>query len=76
MKTPLLSQLLHFADYGGLPLKIIWKVLTAIMIVVLGSGIYHWLPKPGTEWRAGSPQPAAECMWPLPSLPVQRARIG
>jgi uncharacterized iron-regulated membrane protein len=39
----LLSQPLHFGDYGGVPLKIIWGALDAITIVVLGSGLYLWL---------------------------------
>jgi uncharacterized iron-regulated membrane protein len=39
----LLSQPLHFGDYGGAPLKIIWGFFDAITIVVLGSGLYLWL---------------------------------
>jgi uncharacterized iron-regulated membrane protein len=39
----LVSQPLHFGDYGGMPLKIIWAVLDVITIVVLGSGVYLWL---------------------------------
>lgn len=46
MKTLFLSQPLHFGDYGGLPLKIIWTLLTLMTIAVLGSGIYLWLKKP------------------------------
>ena len=42
VKTLLLSQPLHFGDYGGLPLKIIWTVLDLVTIVVLGSGLYLW----------------------------------
>lgn len=38
-----LSQPLHFGDYGGLPLKILWAVLDGLTIVVLGSGLYLWL---------------------------------
>ena len=38
----LVSQPLHFGDYGGLPLKIIWTVLDVITIIVLGSGLYLW----------------------------------
>ncbi|MBX3479338.1 MAG: PepSY domain-containing protein [Caulobacter sp.] len=38
-----LSQPLHFGDYGGLPLKILWAVLDLITLVVLGSGVYLWL---------------------------------
>jgi len=41
-----LSQPLHFGDYGGLPLKILWAALDLITIVVLGGGLYLWLAKP------------------------------
>lgn len=41
----LLSQPLHFGDYGGLPLKIVWALLDILAIIVLGSGIYLWLKK-------------------------------
>jgi uncharacterized iron-regulated membrane protein len=43
VKTLLISQPLHFGDYGGLPLKIIWALLDLITVVVLGSGLYLWL---------------------------------
>lgn len=43
MKALQLSQPLHFGDYGGLPLKILWAALTLFTIVVLGSGLYLWL---------------------------------
>ncbi len=43
VKTLLLSQPLHFGDYGGMPLKIIWALLDVISIVILGSGLYLWL---------------------------------
>ena len=33
---------LHFGDYGGLPLKILWALLDVVTIVVLGSGLYLW----------------------------------
>ena len=38
-----LSQPLHFGNYGGLPLKIIWALLDIAAIAVLGSGVYLWL---------------------------------
>ncbi|WP_205082823.1 PepSY-associated TM helix domain-containing protein [Paracraurococcus ruber] len=38
----LLSQPLHFGDYGGLPLKLAWAVLDLVTIVVLGSGLWLW----------------------------------
>ncbi len=41
----LLSQPLHFGDYGGMPLKILWAVLDLLTIVVLSSGVYLWLKK-------------------------------
>lgn len=42
-KSLSLSRPLHFGDYGGLPLKILWAVLDLFTILVLGSGIYLWL---------------------------------
>lgn len=41
----LLSQPLHFGDYGGMPLKILWALLDLLAIVVLGSGVYLWVKK-------------------------------
>ena len=38
----LISQPLHFGDYGGLPLKILWAVLDVVTLIVLGSGLYLW----------------------------------
>lgn len=40
-----LSRPLHFGDYGGLPLKIIWVLLDLVTISVLGSGLYLWLSR-------------------------------
>lgn len=40
-----LSRPLHFGDYGGLPLKIIWALLDLSTIVVLGSGLYLWFTR-------------------------------
>ena len=40
-----LSRPLHFGDYGGLPLKVIWGLVDVMLIVVLLSGLYLWLPK-------------------------------
>ncbi len=44
-KALALSQPLHFGDYGGLPLKLLWAILTVFTIIVLGSGLYLWLGK-------------------------------
>lgn len=43
LKALLVSQPLHFGDYGGMPLKIIWALLDVMTIVVLVSGLYLWL---------------------------------
>ncbi|HEV8391499.1 MAG TPA: PepSY domain-containing protein [Dongiaceae bacterium] len=43
--TLLISQPLHFGDYGGMPLKILWALLDIVTIVVLGSGLYLWLAR-------------------------------
>lgn len=39
----LVSQALHFGDYAGMPLKVLWAVLDIVTIAVLISGIYLWL---------------------------------
>lgn len=40
-----LSQPLHFGDYGGRPMQILWAVLDVLTIIVLGSGLYLWWAK-------------------------------
>jgi len=48
-----LSEPLHFGDYAGLPLKILWALLDILTLVVLGSGLYLWLKRGATaEVRA------------------------
>jgi uncharacterized iron-regulated membrane protein len=39
------SRPLHFGDYGGLPLKVLWALFDIITIVVLGSGVYLWFTR-------------------------------
>src|SRR5271154_2043997 len=39
------SRPLHFGDYGGLPLKILWALFDLVTIIVLGSGLYLWLSR-------------------------------
>ena len=41
--TLLLSQPLHFGNYGGMPMKIIWAALDVLTIAVLVTGLYLWL---------------------------------
>jgi len=38
----MMSKPLHFGDYGGLPLKIVWAVLTLATIWVLWTGLLLW----------------------------------
>jgi uncharacterized iron-regulated membrane protein len=51
LNTLLVSRPIHYGDYGGLPLKIIWAALTLISIGLLVTGLYLWLAKrpPGTR---------------------------
>jgi uncharacterized iron-regulated membrane protein len=43
LTTLLVSQPLHFGDYGGMPMKIIWALMDIATVIVLGSGLYLWL---------------------------------
>ncbi|PVX85780.1 PepSY-associated TM helix domain-containing protein [Paraburkholderia unamae] len=45
----LTARPLHFGDYGGLPFKIVWALLDAMTIVVLGSGVYLWIGRRNTR---------------------------
>lgn len=41
----LISKPLHFGDYGGLALKIIWLILDLMTIAVLWTGLVLWWKK-------------------------------
>ena len=45
----LVSQPLHFGDYGGQPLKLLWALLDLATIVVLITGLYLWLKRGKAE---------------------------
>lgn len=45
LRTLEVSRPLHFGDYGGLPLKILWAVFDIALIIVLISGLYLWLSR-------------------------------
>jgi uncharacterized iron-regulated membrane protein len=51
-KALALSQPLHFGNYGGLPLKLLWAALTTLTIVVLASGLYLWMVRRGASANA------------------------
>ncbi|WP_025828851.1 PepSY-associated TM helix domain-containing protein [Acetobacter okinawensis] len=40
-----ISRPLHFGDYGGMPLKILWALLDVVVIGVLVSGLVLWAGK-------------------------------
>lgn len=42
MVALVLSRPFHFGSFGGLPLKLLWCLLDAMTIAVLGSGLYLW----------------------------------
>jgi uncharacterized iron-regulated membrane protein len=60
VKALSLSGPLHFGDYGGLLLKIIWAALDMVTIVILGSGLYLWLSRKRRAEETGlAPEAAA-----------------
>jgi uncharacterized iron-regulated membrane protein len=61
LKALFISQPLHFGDYGGVPLKIIWALLDLLTIVVIGSGLYLWIVR-WRKTRRGSAMTAAHAL--------------
>ncbi len=53
MTALFVSQPLHFGDYGGMPMKIIWALLDILTIIVLVSGLVLWV-KRGKQVREES----------------------
>jgi uncharacterized iron-regulated membrane protein len=45
LKALLISQPLHFGDYGGMWMKLLWALLDVATIIVLGSGLYLWFKR-------------------------------
>ncbi len=52
LKALFISQPLHFGDYGGMPLKVIWALLDGFTIAVIGSGLYLYIAR----WRKTGPR--------------------
>jgi len=48
------SRPLHFGNYAGLPLKLIWALLDLATIVALVTGLYLYLPKRRRQAPAGA----------------------
>ena len=55
----LVSQPLHFGDYGGLPLKIVRGLLDLATIVVLANGLYLWIARRRWKTAGERVQPGA-----------------
>jgi uncharacterized iron-regulated membrane protein len=55
----LLSQPLHFGDYGGQAMKLLWALLDLATIIILGSGLYLWLKRGRKARPAQAGKPAA-----------------
>ena len=66
LTTLLLSQPLHFGDYGGAAMKLVWALLDLATIVVLGSGLYLWLRR-GRAARPAASAATADAR-PAPAL--------
>jgi uncharacterized iron-regulated membrane protein len=45
LRTLELSRPLHFGNYGGTPLKVLWALFDVVAIIVLISGVYLWLSR-------------------------------
>ncbi len=61
MGALLLAQPLHFGDYAGLPMKLLWAALDILTIVVLVTGLRLWLRRAAVPTRArvrGQPRAA------------------
>ena len=56
MTALLVSQPLHFGDYGGMPMKMLWALLDIVTIVVLGSGLYLWWTRRRTANEGAMPR--------------------
>jgi uncharacterized iron-regulated membrane protein len=56
----LISQPLHFGNYAGLPMKIIWALLDIATILVLSSGLYLWAKRKQPHTLTDETSPAMQ----------------
>ena len=64
----LLSQPLHFGDYGGQAMKLLWALLDIGTIIILGSGLYLWLKRSRKSKAAKTTQQTAPAAQEAPAL--------
>jgi uncharacterized iron-regulated membrane protein len=57
IKALFVSGPLHFGDYAGMPLKIIWALFTLLTLFLCVSGIYLWIARLRSR-RTGAAEPA------------------
>jgi len=66
----LVSQPLHFGDYGGQPLKLLWALLDIATIVILITGLYLWVKRGKSAKVADKIAPASA--QPVPAMARER----
>jgi uncharacterized iron-regulated membrane protein len=69
LKALLVSQPLHFGDYGGQWMKFLWAVLDIATIIILGTGLYLWL-KRGKTGNASTKVGAHADAHAVPTMPA------
>lgn len=57
LKAILISEPLHFGDYGGLPLKLLWVASSLLTLFITGNGAWLWWRRRGR--RSAPPATAA-----------------
>lgn len=55
MKLMLISEPLHFGDYGGLPLKILWTASAWLTLFITANGAWLWWDRRRRKTSANSP---------------------
>jgi uncharacterized iron-regulated membrane protein len=53
MKTIVISQPLHFGDYGGLALKLLWTASAWLTLFITANGAWLWWKRRRSRRAAG-----------------------